>query len=480
MPKRDCARCGKHRSIRHGFPDGPICDTCFQDATNTNGACTGCGNIRMLIGRDTTGRPVCRDCAGITADFECSRCHTEGHIYRNRTCVRCCVRDDLTTLLTSNATVAAPLAPFVDAVVAMPRPQSAMIWLRNPSVREILTDLANGRTELTHAGLDERPEHTKTVSHIRELLVASGVLPPIDSRLHHFEHDLAGKLDQIADTTERSVVKSYMTWKRLRHLRTLAAQGQRTESAIRTARQELTVITNLIAWLHDNHHSLTDCDQATIDRWIVTGPTTRRRCATFIRWAVEHRHITNACAVPPEKRNTKAALSEAERIALLRRLIDPTPNEQLAPRLAAILVLLYGPPLNTIRHLTLDDVTTEGDDTTLQLAVDPAVLPPRIADMVHAQIRNRRNMQTAANPTSDWLFPGQTAGRPITFDQLLARIYELGLTIRNARSAALRELVLTIPAPVLTTILGYTAATLDRHTSNSGAPWLAYAASRPA
>jgi len=68
-----------------------------------------------------------------------------------------------------------------------------------------------------------------------------------------------------------------------------------------------------------------------------------------------------------------------------------------------------------------------------------------------------------------------TTGRPIGFDQLLARIYELGLTVRSARNAALRELVLTIPAPVLTTILGYTAATLDRHTTNSGTPWLAYA-----
>lgn len=316
MPKRDCARCGRHRSIRHGFPDGPICDTCFQDATNTNGTCNDCGDDRMLIGRNASHRPVCRDCAGITADFECSRCHAEGQIYRNRTCVRCSVRDDLTTLLTSNETVTPRLASFLDAIVAMRRPQSALIWLRNPSVREILTGLGDGRIELSHAGLDARPEHIKTVSHIRELLVASGALPPLDSRLHRFEHNLPDKLQQIDDTTERSVVKSYVTWKRLRHLRTLASNGLRTESAIRTARQELTVITKLLAWLRDNNQSLSDCDQATVDRWIVTGPTTRRRCATFIRWAVKHRHITNPCAVPPEARNTAPALSEDERISL--------------------------------------------------------------------------------------------------------------------------------------------------------------------
>jgi len=84
-------------------------------------------------------------------------------------------------------------------------------------------------------------------------------------------------------------------------------------------------------------------------------------------------------------------------------------------------------------------------------------------------------MATAANPTSPWLFPGQFAGQPITYQHLLDRIHELGPNVRPGRSAVLRELVLTIPAPVLTTILGYTAATRDRHVSQSGTPWLAYA-----
>lgn len=475
MPKRDCARCGNHRSICHGFPDGPICDTCFQDATNTHGPCTVCGDVRMLIGRNPTGEATCRDCAGITADFECSRCHAEGQIYRNRTCVRCCVKDDLAGLIAHDNVIAPPLQPFVDAIVSMARPQSAMIWLRSPAVREILSGLGNGQIELTHAGLDERPEHVKTTSHIRELLVAAAALPPRDTRLQRFETELAHKLEQVDDPVERSVVKSYVTWKRLRLLRNRADRGERTEAAIRSARQELTVITNLTNWLRDNDQRLTGCDQAALDAWIVTGPTTRRKCATFIHWAVDHGHIANPCAIPPEARKTTPALSEADRIALLRRLIDPTPDEQLAPRLATVLLLLFGPTVNTIRHLTLDDIGVDGDDTTIKLATDPAVLPPRIADMVHAQVSNRRNMKTAANPTSDWLFPGQTAGRPITFDQLLARIYELGLTVRSSRSAALRELVLTIPAPVLTTILGYTAATLDRHTTHAGAPWLTYA-----
>lgn len=475
MPKRDCARCGNHRSICHGFPDGPICDTCFQDATNTNGTCNDCGDTRMLIGRNQAGEPTCRDCAGITADFECSRCHAEGQIYRNRTCVRCCVKDDLTALLAHDDVIAPPHQPFLDAIVTMGRPQSAMIWLRNPAVRSILAGLGTGQIELTHAGLDARPEHVKTVSHIRELLVSAGTLHPRDTRLHRFETELANKLEQLDDPVERSVVKSYVTWKRLRLLRNRADRGERTEAAIRSARQELTVIVNLIDWLHDSGQSLANCDQASVDTWIVTGPTTRRKCATFINWAVNHGHITNPCTVPPEARKTTPALSEADRIAQLRRLIDSTPDEQLAPRLATVLLLLFGPTINTIRHLTLDDVGVDGDNTTIKLAIDPALLPPRIADMVHTQIGNRRNMATAANPTSDWLFPGQTAGRPIGFDQLLARIYELGLTVRSSRAAALRELVLTIPAPVLTTILGYTAATLNRHTTQSGAPWLSYA-----
>jgi len=476
VKKRDCARCGTHRHIRHGFPDGPICTTCFQQATNTHGACHQCGAQRMLIGRSPNGDPLCRDCAGIAVDFRCSRCGHEAEIYRKHTCIRCCLRDDLAHLLDDGTgTTPPPLRPFLESLVNMQRPRSGVTWMRRPAVQNLLTGLADGTIELSHHGLDQRPEHIKTVGHIRELLVASSALPARDTTLHRFETDIASKLEAIDEATERSVVKSYLTWTRLRHLRSLAADRRSTEAGVRYARQELTVTINLIEWLHATDSCLAECDQTLLDRWIVTGPSTRRRCATFVAWAVNHHHITNDCQIPQAARTATAPLSEDKRIELLRRLIDPTADQQLAPRLAAVLILLYGPTIDTIRHLRVADVTADGDDTTILLATDPALVPPRVATMITSQIAHGQNMATAANPTSPWLFPGQRAGHPITYQQLLDRIHELGPNVRPARSAALRELVLTIPAPVLTTILGYTAATLDRHVSQSGTPWLAYA-----
>jgi hypothetical protein len=34
------------------------------------GGCACCGADRLLPGRDAAGAPICRDCAGITRDFQ--------------------------------------------------------------------------------------------------------------------------------------------------------------------------------------------------------------------------------------------------------------------------------------------------------------------------------------------------------------------------------------------------------------------------
>jgi hypothetical protein len=55
----------------------------------------------MLPGRSAShgDQPVCVDCAGITQDYHCSSCGTETEHYRQNTCARCSLRNDLTALL---------------------------------------------------------------------------------------------------------------------------------------------------------------------------------------------------------------------------------------------------------------------------------------------------------------------------------------------------------------------------------------------
>jgi hypothetical protein len=58
-----------------------------------------CGHDGMLPGRvvlDGDGQPICRSCAGVSRDFTCRRCGTEGDLYRRGSCTRCALRDDPT------------------------------------------------------------------------------------------------------------------------------------------------------------------------------------------------------------------------------------------------------------------------------------------------------------------------------------------------------------------------------------------------
>lgn len=48
------------------------------------GRCPGCSADRLLPGRNDQGQPLCRDCAGITRDFFCSRCGFEGLLLGGR------------------------------------------------------------------------------------------------------------------------------------------------------------------------------------------------------------------------------------------------------------------------------------------------------------------------------------------------------------------------------------------------------------
>jgi len=62
-------------------------------------------------------------------------------------------------------------------------------------------------------------------------------------------------------------------------------------------------------------------------------------------------------------------------------------------------------------------------------------------------------MGTATNPNSTWLFPGRRAGQPLRPEVLGEDIRNMGLPTILGRTAALRQLVLQAPAPVVAGML---------------------------
>ena len=164
------------------WPDGYICAGCFAIACETYGRCTSCNVDRLVPGIADNGDRLCTDCAGGLGDYTCQRCGEEDWREHVGTCGRCVLRDRLAAVLDDGGGRVRPeLIPFYDTVCAMTRPRSGILWLTKPHVPPILRALASGAVPLTHDGLSTLTPW-RSVIYVRDLLISSGVLSPVDRR----------------------------------------------------------------------------------------------------------------------------------------------------------------------------------------------------------------------------------------------------------------------------------------------------------
>jgi len=141
-------------------------------------------------------------------------------------------------------------------------------------------------------------------------------------------------------------------------------------------------------------------------------------------------------------------------------------------------MVLLGQSFTAVAILRLDDVVIEDGGVGVRLGKGSTPVPPPFGAMVEELLTRRPNLNTAVNPTSPWLFPGQTALNhlsPGTFGKLAGR---MGIHLVGARTGALRQLVLDCPPPVVADMLGYGYKSMDRHAVRAGSPWSSYAAMR--
>jgi hypothetical protein len=116
--------------------------------------------------------------------------------------------------------------------------------------------------------------------------------------------------------------------------------------------------------------------------------------------------------------------------------------------------------------LTPDDITRPADGQVLiRFGEPPTPVPEPFATLLLQATTQRDNLQTATNPSARWLFPGRRAGQPLHASHLSELVRDLGVLALAGRTAALRQLVLQVPAPVVAQVLGYHHNTHhpDRH-----------------
>ena len=311
--------------------------------------------------------------------------------------------------------------------------------------------------------------------HLRELLIAHGILPEHDRYLAAYERWAKGLVAGIKEPADRRFVTAYLRWHHGPRLARFSEAGALTESRYSTVRAQTNIAVRLLVWLRARGSDLVTCTQGDIDAWFAAGPTTRLHSRSFLSWAVRT-HRRPALRLPPDRHATPRPIAEGERLDLLNRFLSDE-SLDLVDRVAGCLVLLYALPVSRINRLATDDFEPMDDGLTLRIRDDLVPVPAPLAALIGRLAERRRNVTGAGHPDSDWLFPGGRAGRPIEPDQLALRLNRHGIT-RAARAAALDALLVTVPAPVLAKLLDRKPWRVAERTKLLGTDWRSYAALR--
>jgi hypothetical protein len=353
-------------------------------------------------------------------------------------------------------------------------PSSAEKWLRYPGVGDRLRAIATGDLALTHDAFSALPR-SNSVTYLRELLMATGLLTQRNPELLKFDDWATKLLGQIEVADDRHALATYIKWHhRHRILRQLDSDTLRA-SAWDTARQQTRVALDFLNWLRSRGTALAQCTQHDVDDWFADGPTTRLLARIFMTFAIRHR-LCPKLHIPNPLRTSPDAQSQAERIELIRRLFTDE-TLPVIDRVVGLLVLLYAQPVTRIAQIQTDDVTTRDNQVFLRIAQEHLPQPEPLDRLITDLIAQRRNMGTAANPTSPWLLPGQRPNRPITIRRLRDRLRGLGIA-RTSRVAAFNELLREIPAPILADLVGCNPGFAAERASVLATDWNSYAALR--
>lgn len=462
-----CSRCQQHHQIVATWPDGGICGYCYQQAKRTRGTCP-CGHEGVLPGL-VDGHQTCRRCSGITLNVDCCVCDAEDELYSGGRCWSCTLAATIDRLLTnpSSGAIASELVPLADALKSMKRANSGLTWIRQQHVTAFLQQLAVTPT-VTHEEIDALPP-SRTREHVRGLLVEHGGLPRRDLYRARYQEWTLGALERVVDPAHREVIRRYVRWQ---HQRRMNQMDHVPQGTYLRSKQTATVAIDFLNWLTNQDLRLTDLNQAHLDQWQATGPSTRLVADRFLRWAITTRLVQPDLTISRHRRGTSSRLSSSDQSTVVQRVVH---GDDLAPRdrAAAILVLVFGQQLEDVAGLTWNDVHVSDDLVTVRVGAIEIALPEPLAEPWRQLALKPGHDQTAAHPNSNWVFRGTSPGRHINSSQLRHRLSDVFST-RAARLGTLHELTKVAPVALLAETLGYSPATIERHAVDSASAYARY------
>jgi hypothetical protein len=467
---RYCPGCGRSRR----GPGQRQCTRCCRDLRRgaRRGQCQTCGRVDRIL--DGQGRCwFCRQRAACRCDDCAGPALPRRRLNGRGLCDRCASRHRLDDVLPP--TTSPPLQRLRQAILAAD-PSATRQWLVRARTRSILTALHHGDLDATHAALDALPGG-RDLDHLRDLLVASGVLPQEPTRrIDQLAEELLAHLHGLPDA-DRHAVHAWIRWRVLARLRRTADTGRNLAGSIATARATTVQVLAFLVTLHRQGRQLATCRQDDVDTWFAAPAATAAHVRSFLAWARRHRHLPAGLRLPPSRQGAAQPPADPEyRWAIARRLVHDDTLDP-ADRVAGALVVLYAQPITRIVTLTTGHVHTQGPTVTVALGPDRLELPEPFATLIRELPRHRRDGPPAHLP-NPWLFPSARAGKHTTPGALSRRLHTLGIDPRAMRHAALVQLAAEIPPAMLAGTLGIHVQTAVNWTRVAGGNWTTYAAMR--
>lgn len=450
-PDRPCCRCGHDSPAAANWPDGAVCFGCYEVARTEWAWCQACGKWKITPGRDEVGHKLCTLCSGLRIDLICPTCGEENGRWTSTKCPRCWVHGALEAVLVdADGRITPRLASLHEVLTDAMTPAVADKWLGGPSAA-VVAHMALGKAPMTHDTLDRLrlPDGRDRHRILRSLLVTAGVLEDRNEAIAGLASAIDRDLARVgAGEADKACLRHYAHFELLRKLRRTQEREGPARAGRGTAAGKWKAAVTFVSWLSDRGVTLSTCTQSDLDSFLATieGRKVGHRVEVFVNWARPRGHIGNLrVSTDGSEEPRYDQLSEARLLHVAAALIDRE-DWDLAPRVAGLLVVMFGLTLPAITALRCDDLTQSDDGTELSVRGFATTLPAPVADLaVRLADRSRR----PGSSSQRWLFPGMLANQPVSLSAMTKQLARISFPTMLARNAARRRLTAMLDPDVM-------------------------------
>ncbi|WP_188503874.1 hypothetical protein [Nesterenkonia alkaliphila] len=462
------------------LPTGPLCYRCRRDIAYHPGICPECFELRPIAYPSTSSYNVlvCAGCANEESVFACSECGREDHPYGASRCARCILKERLTALLTDPETgcVHEALVPLFEELLRARRPQSVITWLTKPPAigPSLLDRMAHGELAVSHDTFRALPAG-RAENYLRDLLTATGILPPYHPPIEQMERWLSTRLAEVSGD-DAALIGRYARWHLLRRLRGLAERGPLSKPSIYSARSHINGAIRLSTWATANSTTIAALTQPQLESYLTENPGGRTTQQSFIAWLGRSKENTQVM-LPWRGTTPEVVVSDDERWDSIDRLIN---DDEIAlyARIGGLFMLLFAQPLRTIAAMTRDQIIiTDAGRVTVTFDTEPVEMPPGLDELIRRYL-HKPGTPSIASTDHGWLFPGRYPGSHLVTDVFRSKLVTAGIHPGTSRNAAMFGLAGRIPPPVLADLIGIADHTAVRWAALAARDWSGYIAQR--